>query len=323
MHGDEARGLQSFTVRQGTFMNFKFAFMGFVAAWSLAAGTADAQTLAYGGGLKDVYGVPAPIPVQGAMAVPAAVAVPVPVPVAEGFTYYLRGDLGWGFAGNRPYSETGRIIGADSAPFIVSSPFTSGALAASRTNDGAFLGTLGMGAYFTPHLRGDITLDVRSAQTVTDGAAYSYASTSSGTTVTGTVQDRLHVASAVALANLYFDVLPRGSFSPYVGAGVGIVYNDVSRTYTETATAVSGGSVTANNLVNGSSREQNVALAGALMAGASFALDRSWVLDVGYRALFLGGVDASTPLSSGQTSKVELGSHWEQQARIGLRLNIW
>jgi opacity protein-like surface antigen len=76
-------------------------------------------------------------------------------------------------------------------------------------------------------------------------------------------------------------------------------------------------------LVTGSIRKQNVALAGALMAGASFALDRSWVLDVGYRALYLGGVDTSTPLSSGQTSRVELAPHWEQQARIGLRLNIW
>jgi opacity protein-like surface antigen len=303
-------------------MNVKLALIGLMTALVAAAGTAEAQTSTYGG-VKD-YAIPAPIPYQGAIAVPAPVSVPAPVPVAEGFSYYLRGDLGWGFGGDRAYSETGRVFGAGSDPFVASSPFTSGALAGRHTEEGVFLGTVGMGAYFSPHLRGDITLDMRSGQTVANSAAYSYASaTSIGTTVNGTVQDRFTLRNAVGLANLYFDLLPRGSFSPYLGAGVGVVYTDASRTYNELALAESGGSVTATSAVTGSSREQNVALAGALMAGASFSWDHRWALDVGYRALYLGRVDVSTPLSSGETSKVELGPHWEQQARIGLRFNIW
>ena len=32
------------------------------------------------------------------------------------------------------------------------------------------------------------------------------------------------------MVNGYFDILPRGAFSPYVGAGIGFVYYDVDRT---------------------------------------------------------------------------------------------
>ena len=31
--------------------------------------------------------------------------------------------------------------------------------------------------------------------------------------------------------NGYVDILPRGMFTPYVGAGIGFVYNQVSRSY--------------------------------------------------------------------------------------------
>ena len=40
----------------------------------------------------------------------------VDVPIPEGFTYYLRGDLGWGFAGGAPdFSESGRAYGTGGA----------------------------------------------------------------------------------------------------------------------------------------------------------------------------------------------------------------
>ena len=40
--------------------------------------------------MKDRVLIPAPIPDHGAVAVPAGMRVP------DGFTYYLRADLGWG-----------------------------------------------------------------------------------------------------------------------------------------------------------------------------------------------------------------------------------
>jgi hypothetical protein len=76
-------------------MQFKrFAlFVGFLLA---AAGSAQAQ-------LKDRVLIPAPIPDYGAVAVPAG------VPVPDGFAYYLRADLGWGFASRNPTNRAKRL----------------------------------------------------------------------------------------------------------------------------------------------------------------------------------------------------------------------
>ena len=39
--------------------------------------------------------------------------------------------------------------------------------------------------------------------------------------------DTLKVNSTVGLVNGYIEPLPRGMFTPYVGAGIGFVYNDI------------------------------------------------------------------------------------------------
>jgi opacity protein-like surface antigen len=87
--------------------------------------------------------------------------------------------------------------------------------------------------------------------------------------------------------------------------------------------AVNGGTLTGFEAVTGVNHGRDVAFAGALMAGVAFAWNQRWSVDVGYRALYLGGVDVSTVLSNNQLSKVELGGHWEQEARVDLRCNIW
>ena len=97
--------------------------------------------------------------------IPAPIPVPAPVPIPEGFTYYLRGDIGWGFAGDPSFSESGAQSG------IV--PLSYGAFSGRGASaDDVFLGRIGAGAYFTPHLRGDITLDFRGAQEVNAIATY-------------------------------------------------------------------------------------------------------------------------------------------------------
>lgn len=296
--------------------------LGAAFATLLAAGVSAAQaeefhgTLRYGAGLKEF--VPAPrVAVPAPSYVPAPIPVPMGMPVPEGFTYYLRADLGWGFSGDTDYSETGRVFGG--APLVsLTGPFTSSGLPGmgDGSSDGVFLGTVGMGMYFTPRLRGDITLDFRSKQDIDAEGTYAY-QIAGPVAVTGIVRDQFKVSRVVTLANLYFDLMPRGSFSPYIGAGIGFVYNDATRTYTDTATGGGG------NVVTGSGSETNVALAGALMAGVTFAWSHAWAVDVGYRALYLGGIDVTAPLTSGQTSKATLDGAWEQQMRVGLRFNLW
>ena len=113
-------------------MQFKrFALLvGFLLA---AAGSAQAQP-------RDRVLIPAPIPDYGAVAVPAG------VPVPDGFTYYLRADLGWAFANSISYRETGAEFGGV--------PISFSQLSNRRTSiDDVFIGTVGAGAYFTPRLR--------------------------------------------------------------------------------------------------------------------------------------------------------------------------
>ena len=78
-------------------MKIKLACLGLGALLSATAG-AQAGDFSYGAGLRDRVDVPAPIP------------VPAPMPVPEGFTYYLRADLGWSFSSAPSFSETGAAI---------------------------------------------------------------------------------------------------------------------------------------------------------------------------------------------------------------------
>jgi len=268
--------------------------------------------------LKDRVLIPAPIPDYGAVAVPGV------VPVPEGFTYYLRADLGWGFSGSRNYTENGALYGADALPFLATTPIgfgSSGFFAGDAKGDGVFLGTVGYGAYFTPRFRGDLTVDFRSTLDLKSDSTYTYASSSGGTIVNGLVTDKIRINNAVMLANLYWDLLPRGFFTPYIGAGLGLVYYDATRTYSDFAAASNG----LSQLTTFSSKDTGVALAAALMAGTTFAIDQHWLIDVNYRALYLGEVDGVTNVSglSFPSSRFTIGSTWEQQARIGLRYNIW
>jgi opacity protein-like surface antigen len=274
-------------------MKIKLACLGLGALLAATAG-AQAGDFSYGAGLRDrVDVVPAPIP------------VPAPMPVPEGFTYYLRGDLGWSFASAPSFSSNGALYGT--------TPLTySGLSNRGVSTDDVFVGTIGAGAYLTPHLRGDITLDFLTSQDIDASATY----TDLPGPVNGSVTDRVKANRVVGLVNLYWDVLPRGAITPYIGAGLGFVYNDLNRTHLTTDD-------TPATLKQGSSRETSVSLAGALMAGASFSLNHQWALDVNYRALYLEGASVSTLLTSGESSKVTIGDVWDHQVRVGVRLNLW
>ena len=105
------------------------------------------------------------------------------VPVPEGFTYYLRADLGWGFSTSRKYGENGALYGAErrrSCAHRRHSGFGGsgfGAVRGDAKGDDVFLGTVGYGAYFTPRLRGDLTIDFRSRARPEIESTYTYAST--------------------------------------------------------------------------------------------------------------------------------------------------
>lgn len=266
-------------------------------------------------GLRDIADIPAPIP------------VPAANPVPEGFSYYLRLDMAYGLNARQPsFAEAGRAYGSGGAgSFNSASSFAYGGAPFSSvlTNtEDSYAGGIGFGAYFTPTLRGDFTLELRGDRNSTTEGVYSYTSTGGGNpTITGWVQDTIELRTTVGMINGYMDLLPRGGFTPYVGAGVGLAYNQLTRKYVNTET---GGGATQS--VSGTGTDVKLGFAGALMGGVTFAFDHSWAIDLNYRALYLQGGNVAlttTGLATNQRSTVTLGDTWEHQVRIGLRFNIW
>jgi opacity protein-like surface antigen len=312
-----------------------YVALGALAAASSPAGAAN---FAWATGLTDTAGLP-PAALEAGnirwgaglkeMAVPAPIPVPAAVPLREGFSYYLRGDLNWSPGSDRTYTERGAIYGElDSA----TGPFSSTAIPFTSSRDDVFGGTIGFGAYFTRHLRGDLTLDFNQHNKYLFNGTYTYPMIAPvGNSINGRVVDTIRLSNAVALVNGYFDILPRGLFTPYVGAGIGFVYNQMDRNYQNTENQVNGaGAVVGGPFVRGgTSRDNNVGLAAALMAGASISFHHSWALDIGYRALYMDGISTTVTIPSffagqpAQQSTAALGDVWEHQVRVGLRWNLW
>ncbi len=59
------------------------------------------------------------------------------------------------------------------------------------------------------------------------------------------------------------------------------------------------------------------------MAGVTMSWAPGWALDVSYRALYMEGGSVTTTLSNGSVSAVDIGSQWEHQVRVGIRVNLW
>lgn len=251
-----------------------------------------------------------PVLAGGGERIPAPIPVPAPIPIQESFSHYLRADIGWGFAGDPSVSEGGAEYGP--------TPLTYGDLTGrTSSSSDVFHGTIGAGTYWTSRFRTDVTLDFRGAQDIDATATYV-----DGAVIEGVARERISMRGTVGLFNAYWDLMPRGSFSPYVGVGVGVVYNQISRTHNRSEDT--GGGLNPVAGVDGTSgSDNNLGLAAALMAGVSFSWSHAWVLDIGYRALYMDGGEVSVALPGPLTSSVSIGSQWEHQLRVGLRANLW
>ncbi len=293
-------------------------------ALAAAASAASAQSLEFKAGLRSDY-APSYAGLKDMSDIPAPIPVPMAHPVPEGFSYYLRTDFIYGAHGKRPsFEEWGRTYGAGGGSvFIGTSSFSyggSGFSSLSEKTADTLAGGFGFGAYFSPRLRGDVTVEFRGERATDVYGTYSYTSTSTGT-VSGSLHDSFRMLSTVGLINGYIDLLPRGAFTPYVGGGVGIVYHQINRSYLARETQSS------NQLdITGEGSTSRVAFAAAATAGMSFAFDHRWAIDVNYRALYLQGASVNLTtrgLSTNQVSTATLGDTWEHQVRVGLRFNIW
>jgi opacity protein-like surface antigen len=183
----------------------------------------------------------------------------------------------------------------------------------------------GIGRYFTPSLRGDITYDHR-FDADASGTLSAHPAGLDGERTFGIEND-------VVLFNLYYDFNRSGRFSPYVGAGLGFTFN---RTTSGTATstcnctgAIEGGEETdfAAALMAGLTMQIG---GGQTMVGGSskdgpMAVDsgRNLYLDLGYRFLYLGDVTTGQIVNSVPVAEVvTVDSITEHEFRVGLRYDF-
>lgn len=191
------------------------------------------------------------------------------VPVEVGSGWYLRGDIGYNL------NET---------------PYEFDYLGAETDNTRIF-GSLGVGYQFTQYLRGELNAGFLSNDSfdATDGVT--------------TVSLENDVWSG--MANVYADLGTFAGFTPYVGAGVGMVYSK------------SSASVTAP-LVDYSADDTQYEFAYSLGAGVAYRMSQNWSVDLGYQYLSAPGLEYVEV----DTLDVEKGVDYHQM-KVGLRYELW
>ena len=293
------------------------------------------------GSIKDMSGT-------SGVPVPA----PVPIPVSLG-GWYLRLDAGVGIINEPDVSESGWAYGTVDGPGPLSGPGDARYMSSSWFNtDFATFTTWGggVGYNFGHGWRFDVTGEKRSKgdifingtdswnsygvdpcncnqYTVIDNGPNGAPDGLPDRKTTITVKETAKIDGTVWMANLYYDLAPRGRFVPYVGAGLGIAWNVFSRGHTDTVTTcdltafLPCTSQTLQSSTTAGSSVDRATLAAALMAGISYDITDITTLDVGYRYLFVGGTDVQTDIGA-YHSKLSVGDQNIHQLRAGVRFNL-
>lgn len=202
-----------------------------------------------------------------------AVPVPAPIPIPEYSSWYLRADIALSYNETPDLSQAGvRFTGV-------------------KIDDNWGFGA-GVGYYFSDNMRGDITFDYRGDTGVSG--------------ITGVSTHTVDLSSTFVLANLYYDILDRDRFTPYVGVGLGFSYNSTGRRTITSPTGSTGG-------------DGSTSLALSAMAGFSYRLQNSLLLDAGYRYLHLGDAQSG---QNGAPAALKIDGIQVHELRIGVRYEI-
>ena len=231
---------------------------------------------------------------SAAIGTAADLGVPPPAPMqimqSSPMSWYVRADIGFA-SHDRP------IMVEDGVYDLVSTSI-----------DRTWTGGLGIGRYFTSNVRGDLTWDRRFETDV------------KGTNADGTSpfpgERRFGLKSDVFLANLYYDFDLRSHFTPYIGLGLGMVHHET----------------TAGSVMNPCGCDAVIAghsnwhVAGALMAGFSVQVRERFMIDAGYRFLYMGetktgAITGTVPLTARAEDPTVEDIH-AHEFRVGLRMNI-
>ncbi len=174
---------------------------------------------------------------------------------------------------------------------------------------------VGFGYQFNNGLRTDLTLDYSSGQTI-EGAGVLY--TSFNNNIYSTPETfKARREAATLMANAYYDIGTWSGITPYVGAGVGVAWSELTQTSFAPDYAAlynlgypSGYYAAPTRLENHST----YTFAWALMAGAAVRLTDFFDLDVGYRYLNTGNTKTGGYASSAYYNA--FNSNWNDYTRV-------
>ncbi|WP_187968411.1 outer membrane beta-barrel protein [Aquibium microcysteis] len=276
------------------------------------------------------------------------------VPVEIGSGWYLRGDVGYDF--KRDYSNIAFSI-ADPLDITQETGFDETKTVVS--------GTVGFGYHVNDIFRVDLTAGFLGAskassfgiredacaveQTVSVVTFDQLGDPIDPPTVTTTdanadcySESSAEASAWTGMANVYADLGTVAGFTPYVGAGIGLVYtpvrgsfNDRTCSASETVQTVAGVSETTTTQLcegqtsatdadveyPGTSIDRNkVSLLYSLGAGVSYQLSQNASLDVGYNWITAPGAESVAIRNDDVVVVKGMNIH---QVKVGLRYDLW
>lgn len=257
---------------------------------------------------------------QGVKTPGAAIPVPAPIPV-EIYQpdYYVRADIGASWIGGG-VEETGTPMNMNDS--IEAMEF----------------GSLGFGRYVTPSIRVELAIDLysRADLKVSNPNFNQDVRVDEGG---GDVYDRHYDVTRresvkyeqdLGMLNFYYDFRNATRFTPYIGAGIGVTYRQLSRTASEVADCA--GTTIISGVPNPQCPDASVAettqnkqrwdLALAAMAGFSYAINEMVWIDTSYRYLWQNADVSLSAANVDGASVIRVEDVSQHQIRTGIRLNI-
>ena len=216
---------------------------------------------------------------------------------APGGPCYVRADVGYSFTGapdvTWPVTDIGGNFLGDKVSKVVA-------------GDTWFAeGGVGCGA---SGWRGELVLGYRGQHKI-DGEPLLWAPPNAN------IVDPLHtkLTSYTMMLNAYRDLMTFGSFTPYVGVGVGMAYHKVDDvSFTENPFLT--------NVIEGKS---DLAFAWQVMAGVGYRLNERATLDLGYRYADLGKATSGRVDNAGFANpRVVIDDITAHELKIGLRYQL-
>ncbi len=236
------------------------------------------MALALGAGL-----ILAPVDAALAVDLPPAPILPQVETSGDFSGWYLRGDLGAGFAAAPALKDAGDPIalgvpGGALSPYAAAS-FHGATLSPTGTVDA------GVGYVLNPWFRMDGTLEYRFGARLQSSVAFVAAG---GPSFYATGHLSAGVSSIVALLNGYVDLGNYWGLTPFLGAGVGVADNALSGVSDQGfAISGAGAAIPVGGVFSNASKTN---FAWALTAGFDFDITPDLKIEASYRYLNLGSI---------------------------------